>query len=450
MIFRESETVELKSIVVDDIKKEIIAFANAEGGTLYVGVQDDGTVIGVPDTDEAILQISNMVRDGIKPDLSMFTHYDVMDIDGRDVVSVEVQRGTNRPYYIARKGLRPEGVYVRQGNAAAPATDTAIRQMIKETDGDRYEDMRSMEQSLSFAVASDEFAGRSLPFDLPQMRSLGLMNQDGVYTNLGLLLSDQCAHTVKAAVFQGTDSFVFKDRREFSGSLFQQMEDLYKYVDFYNQTRSTFKGLLRIDQRDYPEIAIREALLNLLIHREYASAAGAKISIYEDRIEFLSVGGLINGLSLEDVMMGAFACRNPRLANVFYHLELIEAYGTGIQKIMKAYSNHSLQPEIKTTSNAFCIILPNLNAISSEPEFSVVRESTPVFGRSAASADSLNREMQEVAKLVRQQGYVTRTDLEHHLQISQATANRLLRQMGQQGMLIREGRGKNTHYRNAD
>ena len=160
MIFRESETVELKEIVVDDIKKEIIAFANCEGGKLYIGVQDDGTVVGVNDSDGVALQISNMVRDSIKPDMTMFLHYETISENGKHVVLVDVQRGTERPYYIAKKGLRPEGVYVRQGYSSVPATDTAIRKMIKETDGDRFEEMRSLEQNLTFTVAESEFKQR--------------------------------------------------------------------------------------------------------------------------------------------------------------------------------------------------------------------------------------------------------------------------------------------------
>ena len=113
MIFRESETTELKEIVVEDIKKEIIAFANCEGGKLYIGVRDDGTVTGLEDPDGSALQVSNMIRDAIKPDLTMFLHYEVMEVDGKQIVVVDVQRGTERPYYIAKKGLRPEGVYVR-------------------------------------------------------------------------------------------------------------------------------------------------------------------------------------------------------------------------------------------------------------------------------------------------------------------------------------------------
>ncbi len=153
MIFQESETVELKAIVVEDIKKEIIAFANCEGGKLYIGVQDDGTVSGLDNPDETSLQISNMVRDAIKPDLTMFLHYETVTVDGKKIVAVDIQQGTERPYYIAQKGLRPEGVYVRQGYSSVPATNTAIRRMIKETDGDHFEEMRSLEQNLTFESA---------------------------------------------------------------------------------------------------------------------------------------------------------------------------------------------------------------------------------------------------------------------------------------------------------
>ena len=259
MVFRESETVELKSIVVEDIKKEIIAFANCEGGKLYIGVQDDGTVVGLDDPDGVALQISNMVRDAIKPDVTMFLRYKTIEEQGKKLVVVDIQQGTERPYYIAKKGLRPEGVYVRQGYSSVPATNTMIRRMIKETDGDHFEDLRSLEQNLTFQAAKKEFEQCKVPFGVPQMKTLGIMNQEGIYTNLGLLLSDQCVHTIKAAVFEGTTQNEFKDRREFSGSLFEQMNEAYDYIDFRNQNHSTFLKLHRIDRRDYPEAAVREA-----------------------------------------------------------------------------------------------------------------------------------------------------------------------------------------------
>lgn len=438
MRFRETETVELKSIVMDDIKKEIIAFANCDGGTVYVGVADDGKVLGVENADECALQISNMVRDAVKPDVTMFIHYETLECDGKAVVAVNIQRGTNRPYYLAKKGLRPEGVYVRQGYSSVPATDTAIRQMIKETDGDSFENMRSINQALTFEATKKEFEKRNVVFGQPQMQTLKIVSADGIYTNLGLLLSEQCLHTIKAAVFEGINQNVFKDRREFSGSLMQQLNDVYDYIDFHNQTHATFRKLLRIDTRDYPEVAVREALLNTLVHRDYSFRASTLISIYDDRIEFVSIGGLLPGLELDDLMMGVSVCRNPHLANVFYRLQLIEAYGTGMKKIMGAYANALVQPKIKTTNNTFKIILPNVNFT---PKAAEVHKD---FEKAADLALDSNEE--KVLQFLREHLMITRKETQTLLEVSQSTAGRILKAMVDSGRIKQIGGSRTTRY----
>ena len=431
MTFQESETLELKEIVVEDIKKEIIAFANSAGGTLYVGVADDGNIVGVENPDMVIQQISNMVRDSIKPDITMFTRYAAKNVEGKQIVAVEIQRGTERPYYLAKKGLRPEGVYVRQGTSSVPATSTAIRRMIKDTDGDSFEAMRSLEQNLTFQAAEKEFVLRDLAFGVSQMKTLGILNKDGIYTNLGLLLSEQCAHTVKAAVFEGINQSIFRDRQEFTGSLLQQMNEVYEYIDRRNQVHSTFDKLRRIDTRDYPEVAIREALLNSLVHRDYSFSASTLISVYDDRIEFTSIGGLPAGVSLDDIMLGLSVCRNPKLANVFYRLELIEAYGTGMKKIMGAYENSNKKPVIETTDNAFKIILPNLNEDVG---------SLPV-------ADAGSEAERQVLEFIKKNGSISRKETETAVNLKQTAAGRLLSKMIQKKLIVQIGQGKNTKYR---
>ena len=438
MRFQETETVELKSIVLDDIKKEIIAFANCNGGTVYVGVADDGTVLGVENADECALQISNMVRDAVKPDITLFIHYETLDCEGKAVVVVNIQRGTNRPYYLAKKGLRPEGVYVRQGYSSVPATDTAIRQMIKETDGDSFENMRSINQELTFEVTKKEFEKRNLAFGQPQKQTLKLVSADGIYTNLGLLLSEQCPHTIKAAVFEGINQNVFKDRREFSGSLMQQLNEVYDYIDFHNQTHATFQKLLRIDTRDYPEVAVREALLNSLVHRDYSFRASTLISIYEDRIEFVSIGGLLPGMELDDLMMGVSVCRNAHLANVFYRLQLIEAYGTGMKKIMGAYADAPVQPQITATNNAFKIILPNVNAILKATEVSKKTDNA-----AALLSDSNEK---KVLQFLKEHSMITRKEAQTLLEVSQSTAGRILKAMVDNGQIKKIGGSRTTRY----
>ncbi len=265
------------------------------------------------------------------------------------------------------------------------------------------------------------------------MKTLGIVTQDGVYTNLGLLLSDQCVHTIKAAVFQGTTQREFKDRKEFSGSLFEQMDEAYEFIDFRNQTHATFDKLYRIDRRDYPEIAVREALLNLLVHREYSFRASTFISLYADRLEFTSIGGLVSGVSLKDVTMGISVCRNAKLANVFYRLELIEAYGTGIIKIMEAYEGTGMIPQIEASDNAFKIILPNLNQMP-EPAKQIQGNPKKITSE------------EKVIALIKQRGSVTRKEIEILLGMGQSSCVRLLKKMLENGLLIQEGKGKNTHY----
>ncbi len=431
MIFEENEHTELKSQVTPELPKEIIAFANTHGGTIYIGVDDNGNVLGVEDSDSTLLQIGNLVCGTIKPDVTMFVHYDIIEESGKKIIAITVQRGTDKPYYLTAKGLKPSGVYVRNGTASDPSTDTAIRKMIKETDGDSFEEMRSLNQNLSFDFAQEEFNRCKIDFGSKQMKTLGIINVDDIYTNLGLLLSEQCPHTIKTATFQGTDQTEFKDRHEFGGSLFKQMEDTYSYIDLRNRTHSTYDKLRRIDVRDYPEIALREALLNSLIHRDYSFRASTLISVYEDRIEFVSIGGLITGVSANDIMLGLSVCRNPKLASVFYRLHLVEAYGTGMPKIFKAYQGTGKTPKIEVTDNAFKLILPNINYYSAP-----ISEKQPV-----------NRNYDIILQHIKENGYVTRKQTEDLLQTSQPTAARVLKQMVENGLLYQEGQGKNTVYK---
>ena len=435
----ESMTTELKREYTDDIKYAVVAFANTDGGKIYVGINDDGSVYGVGSTDATVLRITNMIRDSIRPDVTMFTECVVETMEGKPVVVLTVQRGTARPYYLAGKGIRPEGVYVRQSSSSVPASESAILNMIKETSGDRYEDARSINQQLTFEKAENYFAKRNLPFGDQQKRTLNIIGSDGTYTNLGMLLSDQCVHTIKMAVFDGSRKSVFRDRKELTGSLLTQLEDAYSYIDQFNRTRAEFEGLDRIDKRDYPGEALREALLNAITHRDYSFSGSTLISIFDDRIEFVTIGGLVRGLTFDDIMLGVSALRNQNLANVFYRLNLIEAYGTGILKINESYADCAAKPQFEVTDNAFKITLPNSNYASERKD---VATPPKIEGKV---------DRQEILlRLAEERGYIVRKDVEGALKVSQATAILILRDMVEKGLLIKEGSGKLQKYRIAE
>ena len=266
----ENKDLEFKEIYVSDIKKEVIAFANSEGGMLYVGIRKDGTVVGVEDPDDVMLKIAGSLKDSICPDIMPFVKISAVEKEKKVVIEVIVETGTNRPYYLQEKGLKPSGVYVRKGSSSQPLSDEGIREMIVEVNGDSYECCRSMNQNLTFVTLQEEMKKRNLEFGPAQMRTLHLVGEDGLYNNLALLLSDQCEHTIKAAVFQGSDKAVFRDRKEFSGSVLKQLNEAFQLIELLNKTQATFVGLDRIDKRDYPVEAVREALLNCVVHRDYS------------------------------------------------------------------------------------------------------------------------------------------------------------------------------------
>ncbi|MBP2027234.1 ATP-dependent DNA helicase RecG [Acetoanaerobium pronyense] len=430
-MFKESIHLELKKEYVKDILKTVVAFANTSGGKIYIGIDDEGKVLGVERLDTDILKLSNSIRDSIKPDITLFTSIFVEKIDSKDVIVVDVQKGASSPYYLADKGLRPSGVYVRHGASSVPATDAAILKMIRDTDGDNFEELRSLNQNLDFDFLKKEFEDANIKLEYSQMRTFNIIDEDGLYTNLGLLLSEQCPHTIKAAVFEGSTKEIFKDRFEFSGSLLKQMKDVYSFLNRYNRTNSEITGLKRTDTREYPEIAIREALLNSIVHKEYSYSSSTLISIFDDKIEIVTIGGLTKGLSEDDIMLGVSILRNRNLANIFYRLKLIEAYGTGIPKIIESYNEYNVKPKIEISSNAFKITLPN----------TLKEKSSSKFENNLSDKEYL------IVNMLKENEYIKRTDIEKNLSVSSSMAIKLLRNMVENSIIEKLGKGKNVIYK---
>jgi len=432
---QEGLNVEYKREYVEDIKKTVVAFANTAGGKIYIGIEDNGNIVGLQDPNDIMLKVTNAIRDSIKPDITLFTTCAQEIVEDKIVVVLTVQKGTACPYYISVKGIRPEGVYIRQGSSSVPATETAILKMIKETSGDNYEEIRSLNQELTFEYFNKEFDNANIRIEKTQMRSLGLIGEDELYSNLGLLLSDQCIHTIKLAVFEGTTKEIFKDRYEFKGSLFKQLRECYSFIDRYNRTRSEFEGLTRIDIRDYPTTAIRESLLNSIVHRDYSFSGSTLISVFDDRIEFVTIGGLVRGISKADMLLGVSILRNKNLANVFYRLKLIEAFGTGIPKIMESYENYTSSPKIETTDNAFKITLFNKLYETENNNDKVISEIFYTEGE------------QKVLDIFLTQETIKRKDIEKALCISQPMAVNYLKRLLEKEAIIKIGMGKGVRYR---
>ena len=437
----ESSNTEFKREYTESIRKAVVAFANTDGGCIYIGVEDDGTAVGVADVDDVQKRVISLCRDGIQPDVMMFLSCDRIMIEGQNVIRLQVQRGTDCPYYLKGKGIRPEGVYVRRGPVSLPASEAQIRKMIREAGDFHYEQERSLEQELTFRETERFLQKADVPFGEAERRTLHIVSKDGLYTNLGLLLSDQCQHTVKVALFSGKKQVVFRDRREFSGSLLLQVNQVIEYLDFHNALHSEIRGMKRLDSRDYPVESLREAIFNAFVHRDYGFSGSILVSVYEDRIEILSLGGLAEGVTYNDMMLGVSIPRNPKLAKIFYRLHYIEAFGTGVRRILADYANSEEKPQFLVSDNAVKVILPNLHAEWNHPVIAVdfVQDERPEY-RSEVAAD------EAVYQLIAA-GLDSRKKLQLELGFSLTKMVNILRKLLDEGRIQRVGNGKNTRYR---
>jgi len=430
-MYREDQKTELKVELTKENKKEIVAFANTNDGIIYIGIDDNGNVIGLKNANKDLEALSGMIREGIKSDLTLYTKIYIERIENKDIIIVKVSEAPNKPYYLADKGLKTSGVYLRHGNASVQANEEVIKKMLIESNINSFENNISNIQDLHFNYLREIFKRHNVEIDDNKFKTLNIINLNNEYTNLGLLLSDECPYSIKCAIFNGNNKLEFKDRKEFSGSVLKQVNDTFEYLELYNKTKGKIIGLERIDTKDYPEYALRESLLNAIIHRDYNFTGSILISLFDDHFEITSLGGLVKGLSIEDLYNGVSESRNPNLANIFYRLKYVESIGTGIGRIIESYKEYDKEPLILNSENVFKVMLYNVNYVKNE--------SIKIL------PTNLTQE-EQIIEYLRKNNKINRIIVESLLDVSKTRANDILNNMINNNILIQTGNGKNTYY----
>lgn len=430
-MYREDQETELKVELTKDIKKEIVAFANTNNGTIYIGIDDNGKIIGLKQAEKDLEALSGMIREGIKSDLTLYTKIYIERVEDKDIIIVKVSEAPNKPYYLSDKGLKSSGVYLRHGNVSVQANEEVIKKLLIESNSNSFENNVSNIQDLHFEYLKNIFKNHNIEIDDNKFKALNIVNLNNEYTNLGLLLSDECPYSIKCAIFNGTNKLEFRDRKEFTGSVLKQVNDTFEYLDLYNKTKGKIVGLERIDTKDYPEYALRESLLNAVIHRDYNFTGSILVSLFDDHFEITSLGGLVKGISIEDLYNGVSESRNPNLANIFYRLKYVESFGTGIGRIIESYKEYDKEPLILNTENTFKVTLYNVNYIK---ENNIKTLPT-----------NLTQE-EQITFYLKKHGKINRLIVESLLDVSKTRANDILNKMINNNILIQTGTGKNIYY----
>lgn len=348
----ESRILEFKENITSSFLKTICAYSNYDGGRIIFGINDNGEIVGLSDNlDNICLDLENQINDSIKPN----PNYEFIKDEKKNIITLLVYPGNNKPYYYKGK------TYKRNDTSTIEVDLNELKRLILESENLNYEDIISKEKNLTFNVLESKLKEvlEIKNFDDDTLKTLKLMSVDNKYNMAAELLSDQNKHMGIDIVKFGENISIFKDRRTFNLCSILKMYDdaLNMFKQYY--TYEEVIGSKRIKKELVPEEAFRETIANALVHRTWDVEANIKVSMYDDYIEVTSIGGLPKGMTKEMYLGGNLSIvRNPIIANVFYRLNLIEQFGTGIKRIEFSYKESKNKPIFKIEDNFISVRLP--------------------------------------------------------------------------------------------
>lgn len=360
----ESNRIEYKITLTDNLEKEVVAFLNyREGGIIYLGIEDDGTVVGLDEIDEAQLKIKDRLKNNILP--SCLGLFDVIheERDGKDIIRINVASGTEKPYYIKRFGMSERGAYIRIGSASEPMTVRMIEDLFAGRTRNSLGKIKANRQDLSFEQLKIYYNESGFNLTDKFAYNLELLTETGDFNYVAYLLADENSNTFKVAKYAGTDRIDLIESNEYGYcSLIKAAKQILDKLDLENPTATTITHKERIDERRWNPVALREAVINAIVHNDYSNEVFPKFEIFSDRLEITSAGGLVAGLSQEEFFEGHSVPRNKEIMRIFKDLEMVEYLGSGMPRILQYYDKDCFS----FSENFLRIVFPS--GISPDPD----------------------------------------------------------------------------------
>ena len=348
---KESKELELKSTITNTFLKTVSAFSNYNSGKIIFGIDDNGKIIGLENIEELCLDLENKINDNIspKPDFRF-----IKDTK-KNIITLIVEEGFNKPYLYKGKA------YKRNDTSTVEVDRIEFNRLTLLGLNQYYEELKARKQNLKFEVLIKELEEKlSLKnFSKDVLKTLNLYDDKNGYNNAAELLADKNTFSgVDIAKF-GKSIDEILDRNLFVNiSIILQYQKTLEVFNRYYKYEQIL-GSERIEKELIPEKAFREVIANALIHRTWDVNSNIKISMYEDKIEVSSPGGLPSGISEKEYLNGQISqLRNPILANIFFRLKYIEMFGTGIRRINESYKNFAVKPNFEIFENSIKITLP--------------------------------------------------------------------------------------------
>ncbi|MBP3502130.1 MAG: putative DNA binding domain-containing protein [Clostridia bacterium] len=358
----ETNRIENKEQLNEDFEQEVIAFLNyKEGGIIYVGVRKDGQVVGLKDVDLTQLQIKDRIKNNIQPSTLGLFDVIVETIDDKEVIKVVISSGTEKPYYLRKKGRTPEGCYIRIGSSKERMTFDMIDEMYSKRVKNPLKEIESPRQDLTFRQLKIYYEENGMQLNDNFAKNLNLLTSEGKYNYNAYLLADENNVSIKLVKYLGTNKLELVENHEYGycciiTATHRILERLVAENTVY--AKIEYKGRKEVEMIDSK--ALKEAVINAIVHSDYTYNTSPIIELYSDRIEITSGGGLPQELSQEEFLEGVTAPRNKELIRVFKDVDLIENIGSGVLRILDAYDkscfifmDHFLRVSFKYKENPF-------------------------------------------------------------------------------------------------
>lgn len=335
----ENNRIEYKLYLTDDLEKEAVAFLNYhEGGIMYIGVHKTGTPVGVNDIDGDMLRIKDRLKNNIMPSCMGLFDVAVENIDSKDVIKITFASGTEKPYYIKKLGMSEKGTFIRIGSASEPMPIRMIESLFAKRTRNSIGKIKSPNQNLTFEQLKIYYEGASKTLNQQFASNLELMTEEGQYNYVAYLLADVNGTSIKVAKYDGLDRVDLIENNEYGYcSLIKATKQVLDKISIENKTLAKITPKEREENRLWNPVALREAVINAVVHNDYTSEIPPKFEFFNDRIEITSFGSLPQGITEKEFFEGYSVPRNKELMRVFRDLDLVEHLGSGIPQIGRAH-----------------------------------------------------------------------------------------------------------------
>lgn len=438
----ETNRIENKEQLNEDFEQEVIAFLNyREGGTIYVGIRKNGQVVGIEDVDLTQLQVKDRIKNNIQPSTLGLFDVIVETIDDKEVIKVVISSGTEKPYYLRKKGRTPEGCYIRIGSSKERMTFDMIDEMYARRVKNSLKEIESPRQDLSFRQLKIYYEENGMKLNDNFAKNLNLLTNDGKYNYNAYLLADENNISIKLVKYLGTNKLELIENHEYGycciiTATHRILERLVAENTVY--AKIEYKGRKEVEMIDSK--ALKEAVINAIVHSDYTFNTSPIIELYSDRIEITSGGGLPQELSQEEFLEGVTAPRNKELIRVFKDVDLIENIGSGVLRILDAYDkscfkfmDHFLRVSFKYKENPF--------------EYNQETTQETTLKTTQENYTILNETQQNIIKLIKNQPSITQKEIAKELNITRDGVKYNMNVLKELGIVVREGSTKKGNWK---